>query len=547
MLTWCKLHHVLQMRAVSHVLQRTMASVREEYPRITIPQNMIKKLEQHNLRKAREQAARDRLNLKTLLISSKRKEYQFYKGQKFDVFDPKRLASHGWKHRNCNHDYFTIMPHNANPAVAKAENVSFREFGLNEQILEYLHKEGIEIPTNIQGMVIPKMLAGKHVLCAAETGSGKTFAYLLPIVHQILQQSRDTTAEFSDDTRISPYAIIMVPTLELADQIMGVCEKLAEVLPCQPVLVKSGRKNLAKIRQDEGKQMDILISTPGVLKKLFERNYLSPSRLICIVLDEADTLLDDSFSDLSRSILRRLQVGRQSMEGANSDMTEGVQVALVSATFPRGLDRTVGEVLPIDSFEQLTTTHLHRLMPHVPQKFIKMKSADQLATLLSILKKKKNSTCIIFCNKQDACLFVSKSLEEMGLSNVCVTGFLMEEERHKQFRSFLDGETKILVCTDLASRGIDTHMVDHVINFDFPNFMSDYIHRAGRVGRVGAKFVGHVTSFVIHPWDVDLVWKIEIAARQQTELHNVNANIKRKINSLKPQKEGLNLHQDEMD
>ncbi|XP_045167090.2 probable ATP-dependent RNA helicase DDX28 [Mercenaria mercenaria] len=544
MLTWCRLRVLLQYRAPLQT--RFYATDTDVYPRITVPQRMLQKLAKHNVRKAKEEAMKKRLRLKTLVISSKRKEYQFYKGQKFDVFDPKQLASHGWKHRNCSYDHFTLVCHKANPAVPSEDGaeVNFEQFDLDERILQFLHSEGIEKPTNIQSMVIPQLLAGKHIVCAAETGSGKTYAYLLPIVHNIIRQKK--AGLLSDKTKNSPHSVIVVPSIELASQIMGVCENIAQTVPIKPFLVDRRRKTQAVLREDGGQVMDVLISTPGVLTRLLNTNYIQVSKMTCLVLDEADTLLDDSFCSLTRRILRKLQVGKSSAIG-ETYMNEGVQVSLVSATFPKGLEESVGDVLPIDSFEQLTTRHLHQLMPHVPQKFIKMKSADKFATLLSILKKKTNMMSMIFCNKQNACMWLSKSLEEMGIDNVCVVGYLDEEKRYSQLKSFLEGETNVLVCTDIASRGIDTKMVDHVINFDFPNHVSDYIHRVGRVGRVGAKNTGQVTNFIVNPWDVDLVWKIEISARRQMELTNVDANIKRKVNRIQPTKKGLELQETKID
>lgn len=540
MLTWCRLCTILRFRTV--VQPRYYATEPNSYPRITVPQRMLENLEKYKVREAQQKARKQRLNLKTLVIASKRKEYQFYKGQKFDVFDPDQLASHGWKHRKCGYDYFTLACHKSNPAIAndsQSEVMTFEHFDLDKRILQFLHDEGFSKPTNIQSTVIPQMLTGKHIICAAETGSGKTYAYLLPIVQNILQQKE--AGLLTEDSKNSPHSIIVVPSIELANQIMDVCEKMAQTVPLKPFLTDRARNFRVLLREDGGQTMDVLISTPGVLLRLFNSNYIKTSRISCLVLDEADTLLDDSFSGLTRSILRRLQVGKSSALG-DTILNEGVQVALVSATFPQGLEKSVGSVLPIDIFEQLTTKSLHQLMPHVPQKFIKMKSADRLATIISILKKKKGRTYMIFCNKQNACYWLSKNLEEMGLTNVCVTGFLDEKERYKQFRSFLDGEIDILVCTDLASRGIDTSSVDHVINYDFPNHMSDYIHRAGRVGRVGSKHEGQVTSFIIHPWDVDLVWKIEIAARRQTELSSVNANIKQRMKK-RAVKKGLQLQE----
>ncbi|WAR20138.1 DDX28-like protein [Mya arenaria] len=372
----------------------------------------------------KEKARKSREKLTSLVITSKRREFQFYKGQKFDVFDAKKLASHGWKHRNSGADYFTLLSH-----------------------ASWLKKESMQ-------SVLLKQKAG----------------------------------QYDESMTNAPLCIVMVPSRELVKQVKEVCESMEQYTGLVPVAL---RQDTIRQLKTENTKVDILIGNPYKVQKLIASGGIDVSRLTSLVVDEADTLLDDSFSNDTLAVLRRLQVGGGSGTelGDSGYVSEGVQVTLVSATYPQGLEQTVGDVLPFDSMEKVKTSGLHQLMPHVPQKFMKMKSKDKLP-----------------------------------------------------LESFHRGENNILLCTDILSRGIDTRAVDHVVNFEFPHFLSDYIHRAGRVGRVGGKNTGHVTSFICQPFEVDLVWKIEVAARQKSELHNVNANIKRKLEGrVNMQKKGLDL------
>ncbi|KAH3856859.1 hypothetical protein DPMN_099454, partial [Dreissena polymorpha] len=492
----------------------------EGYQRITVPQRMMERLHRHNLRIEKEKALKKRQNLSSLMITTKRREFQFYRGQKFDVFDPKQLASHGWKHRQCGDDHFTILCHAPNPAVVADDGIfSFKDMELHEKLQLFLASQKLDSPTEIQKLVIPVLRGGQHVICAAETGSGKTFAYMLPMVHNILQQ-RDSGI-YQRDITGSPACIVLVPTHDLASQLRDVCVKMADFTELKPFICTDVRKMI--YLKDTGH--DILISTPALVKRFIKHKAVNLSRVISVVVDEADTLMDDSFSADTLSVLRSLQVGG-SAPTDDVQVNEGVQVVLVSATFPRGLDGTLGNILPLHSVSQLTTKALHRLMPHVPQKFMKMKPKDKLPTIVEMLKSKPDVTFMVFCNTTRSCFWLSQTLAEVGVDNSCVSGDMTAEDRQKALKAFSSRKSKVIVCTDILSRGMDIQNVDHVVNFDFPCHMSDYIHRAGRVGRVGAVQTGQVTSFISRPHEVDLVWKIEVAARQKTELQNVNANIK---------------------
>ncbi|XP_052766560.1 probable ATP-dependent RNA helicase DDX28 [Mya arenaria] len=542
MLSWCKIRFLHNNSCVAaFIRQYGRYTDQAEFPRITVPQPMIEKLHRHNLRKEKEKARKSREKLTSLVITSKRREFQFYKGQKFDVFDAKKLASHGWKHRNSGADYFTLLSHASNPAMRTGGDGmgSFTDLQLDDRLLQFLEAHKITAPTQVQARLIPVVKEGKHAVCASETGSGKTLAYLLPLFHNILKLKK--AGQYDESMTNAPLCIVMVPSRELVKQVKEVCESMEQYTGLVPVAL---RQDTIRQLKTENTKVDILIGNPYKVQKLIASGGIDVSRLTSLVVDEADTLLDDSFSNDTLAVLRRLQVGGGSGTelGDSGYVSEGVQVTLVSATYPQGLEQTVGDVLPFDSMEKVKTSGLHQLMPHVPQKFMKMKSKDKLPTLVEMLKRKPDVNYMVFVNSTRCCYWLSQTLTEVGLKNLCVSKEESVKDRQSALESFHRGENNILLCTDILSRGIDTRAVDHVVNFEFPHFLSDYIHRAGRVGRVGGKNTGHVTSFICQPFEVDLVWKIEVAARQKSELHNVNANIKRKLEGrVNMQKKGLDL------
>ncbi|ESO83489.1 hypothetical protein LOTGIDRAFT_133165, partial [Lottia gigantea] len=376
---------------------------------------------------------------------------------------------------------------------------------------------------------IRKILKGDQVMISAETGSGKTLAYLVPLLEKIKQftEKFDRKKVFN-----SPIAIVILPSLELADQVGNVLDSLKDYTGLKHCVEASQSKTRRKKIFDE-EYIDILVGTPGMIARKLYHQEIHYTYLQHIVLDEADTLLDDSFSHLIIKILNKLQVSHGEVVEDNNVgyLQSGAQFIVVSATLPRNLQSTIQKYLPVDDMTKVTTPHLHKIMPHVQQKFIRVKSSDKLGRIifLILLLKKKKKPSMVFCNKGETAYWLQKTFKEQNMNCLLLSGGVSDRERYGQFELFQQGKEDILVCTDIASRGLDTSRVEHVINFDFPCFMSDYIHRAGRVGRVGSYQPGFITSFVTHKWDVDLLWKIETAVRKQSELHNVNANIKRKL------------------
>ncbi|NXK41022.1 DDX28 helicase, partial [Piprites chloris] len=188
---------------------------------------------------------------------------------------------------------------------------------------------------------------------------------------------------------------------------------------------------------------------------------------------------------------------------------------------------TLAKFTDVSRFVTLTTPSLHRLPPHVQQKFVRLKGRDKLPELLQLLKEHPSSggAVLIFCNSASTVNWLGYILDDHRIKHLRLQGQMSAAARAGIFACFQKGDVSVLVCTDLASRGLDTSSVQLVVNYDFPDTLQDYLHRVGRVGRVGSKAPGVVVSFVTHRWDVDLVRKIETAARKRTGLPGMDSSI----------------------
>ncbi|NWV82672.1 DDX28 helicase, partial [Dasyornis broadbenti] len=412
-----------------------------------------------------------------LLLRSRRPELSQPRWQTVGRWEQPPLVSAGWKHRKAYGDYFQLEPsQEAAPALQAppaevGQGPTFAEMGLQPALLAGLERLSIGRPTAVQRLAIPALRRGRSALCAAETGSGKTLAYLVPLLERLLS---------------CPEAALRAP-------------------PPGPA---------------------VLLGTPGALREALRRRFLALERLRWMVLDEADSLMDESFTELLEEILAHAPLASGTPGPAGPD-EERTQVVVVGATFPAGLSETLARFTDVGQFVTLSTQCLHRLPPHVQQKFVRLKSQDKLPELLQLLKEHPSSggAVLIFCNSASTVNWLGYILDDHKIKHLRLQGQMSAAARAGIFASFQKGDVSVLVCTDLASRGLDTSSVQLVVNYDFPDTLQDYLHRAGRVGRVGSKVPGAVVSFVTHRWDVDLVRKIETAARKRTGLPGMDSSI----------------------
>ncbi|NWZ08495.1 DDX28 helicase, partial [Agelaius phoeniceus] len=428
---------------------------------------------QRRRREQREAAAPPRSG--KLLLRSRRPELSQPRWQTVGRWEQPPLVSAGWKHRKAYGDYFQLEPSQQAalalqaPPTEAGQGPTFSELGLQPALLAGLERLSICRPTAVQRLAIPALRRGRSAMCAAETGSGKTLAYLLPLLERLLGRP-EAPAEAAGPA--APRGLVVLPSRELAAQVGAVAAAL----------------------------------------------------LRWMVLDEADSLMDESFTELLEEILAHAPLAAGAPGPAGPD-EERTQVVVVGATFPAGLSETLAKFTDVGRFVTLSTQSLHRLPPHVQQKFVRLKGRDKLPELLQLLKERPSSggAVLIFCNSASTVNWLGYILDDHKIKHLRLQGQMSAAARAGIFASFQRGDVSVLVCTDLASRGLDTSSVQLVVNYDFPDTLQDYLHRAGRVGRVGSKAPGAVVSFVTHRWDVDLVRKIETAARKRTGLPGMDS------------------------
>ncbi|KAM9373993.1 putative ATP-dependent RNA helicase DDX28 [Phaethornis superciliosus] len=468
-----------------------------------------------------------------LLLRSRRPELSQPSWQTVGRWERPQLVSAGWKHRKARGDYFQLEPSQAAAPALQAQRPdsghgpSFAEMGLQPALLSGLERLSIGRPTAVQRLVIPALRRGRSALCAAETGSGKTLAYLLPLLDGLLSRP-EGPAEAAAVGPASPRGLVVLPSRELTAQVGAVAAALCRPagLPVCRLTGGSAAGGLRRQLRTPAPGPAVLLGTPGALGEALRRRFLALERLRWMVLDEADALMDETFAQPLEEILAHapLAAGAPEPDGPGEART---QVVVVGATFPAGLSQTLEKFTDVGRFVTLSTQNLHRLPPHVPQKFVRLKGQDKLPELLQLLKERPASggAVLIFCNSASTVNWLGYILDDHKIKHLRLQGQMSADARAGIFASFQKSDVSVLVCTDLASRGLDTSSVQLVVNYDFPDTLQDYLHRVGRVGRVGSRAPGAVVSFVTHRWDVDLVRKIETAARKRTGLPGMDSSI----------------------
>lgn len=490
---------------------------------IRVPRRMQERIE--NVKQVKDKGLSKVCTVKPgrLLIESKKAVFNQSVSYTLGKFEEPLLASKGWKNKKSFGDYFTINNTQTEPPFlpeSKPEAAddgslhrrTFSNFYLCKELVEVLQAREITHPTTVQLQTIPKVLRGHNVLCAAETGSGKTLAYLLPIIqklHMFLQSDNDG----SESKKIK--AAILVPSRELAEQVSSVAMATGQPLGVR-VKVLWGGKGIGNIKASlSSDQPDILVATPGSLLKALWRGIVDLSDLHFVVVDEADTMFDPSFADMLEKILTRIPVAAKVSETVGP--IRKAQLVVVGATFPGGVGNLLNKVTDLGSLVTIKSRMLHYLMPHVKQTFLKVRGSEKVLELHQALKEAEpeRKGVQVFCNSASTVNWLSYTLEEMGVHHVRLQGQMPAAMREGIFQKFQKGHVDVLLCTDIASRGLDTQRVSLVVNYDFPESHTDYIHRAGRVGRAGGLGGGRVLSYITHPWDVELVQSIETAARRR--------------------------------
>ena len=335
--------------------------------------------------------------------------------------------------------------------------MSFRELGLQPQLADKCRQMGFTEPTPIQKMAIPVILNGGDVIGTAETGTGKTAAFLLPTLQKLGARKR----------RTGTAVLVLAPTRELATQIEAECRKFApKGITCAAIIGGSG---YAKQEQALERGVDILIATPGRLLDFLEQGKADLSRLTTLVLDEADRMLDMGFLPAIKRIVAAVPAERQTLFFSATMAPEVESIARKIVTDP--------EYVSVGRRGNAAATVLQTAYP-VAQQF-------KMPLLLELLEKDDFDRVLVFTRTKRGADRLSHVLKQRSLKSNKIHGDRSQSQRDAALKAFKDGRTRILVATDVAARGIDIDSVSHVINYDIPTVPEDYVHRIGRTGRAG--------------------------------------------------------------
>jgi len=367
--------------------------------------------------------------------------------------------------------------------------MTFAELSLSPPLLQVLEELEFQAVTPIQAQSIPVLLQGRDLIGQAQTGSGKTAAFALPILQKVQLQQRRVQA------------LVLCPTRELCAQVAGEIRRLGRRLPGLQVLVLAGGQPIRPQLNALEKGAHLAVGTPGRVLDILEREALETRRLATVVLDEADRMLDMGFREDMERILGAIPPTRQTV--------------LFSATFP-------SEIEALSRTFQKQPTRVTVAEADAPPDIQQLRYAcapqEKTALLLRILRQYQPSSGIVFCNQKATVVELAQALAEAGVSADGLQGDLEQSERDRVMAKFRNHSTRLLIATDVAGRGIDVEALDAVINFDLPFQPEPYVHRIGRTGRAGRR--GLAISLVT-PRDERKVEAIEQATGVKLEHGNV--------------------------
>ncbi len=343
---------------------------------------------------------------------------------------------------------------------------TFASLGLRDSLLQTLTALGYEAPTPVQGRTIPSLLAGRDVIGQAQTGTGKTAAFALPILQKIDPESRNTQA------------LVLTPTRELAMQVAEAFHTYAAGMKGLAVLpVYGGAPIVHQLKRLE-RGVQIVVGTPGRLIDVLDRKSLRLDAIQMVVLDEADEMLKMGFIDDVEKIL--------------SSMPSTRQIALFSATMPPEVLRIAKKHMP--DAERIEIEHKTMTAPMIEQRFLNVSEAQKLEALTQILELEEYDAVLIFRRTKNGAAELAERLEGRGFAAEAMHGDMKQNEREAVIRRLRAGQVEIVVATDVAARGLDVEQISHVINYDIPYDVEAYVHRIGRTGRAGR--TGLATLFI---------------------------------------------------
>lgn len=370
----------------------------------------------------------------------------------------------------------------------------FAQLGLSKPVLRAIDELGYSAPTPIQSQVIPIILDASDLMASAETGSGKTAAYCLPMIDCLQEHDR------------TPRALVIAPTRELALQVEESFTAFSKHTGLKSVAVYGGTKYDSQVRKlKEG--VDLVVATPGRLLDHIERRTIDVRAVEFLVLDEADRLLDMGFIPQVRQLISHLYAERQTL--------------MFSATIDERVERIAAEFLINPKTVRVNTNQVEpkeisQVIHHVPE-------FDKDVLLLELLNKLSGESVLVFTRTRRRADWVHARLSAANVDAEQIHGDISQSQREKTLSRYRNGHFNVLVATDVAARGLDIPAITHVINYDLPESAEDYVHRIGRTGRAGRK--GVATSFVAEG-ESYLVREIEKIIGRQID---PNSQLKKKV------------------
>jgi ATP-dependent RNA helicase RhlE len=341
----------------------------------------------------------------------------------------------------------------------------FKELDLIPPILDALEETGYKKPTPIQEKTIPIILKGKDLLGCAQTGTGKTAAFAIPIIqkiHTAVKQSKGIKA------------LILTPTRELAIQIQENIETYSQFTEIKHLVIFGGVSQVPQVEKLK-KGVDILVATPGRLLDLMNQNWVKLHELQILVLDEADRMLDMGFVNDVKKIIAKIPSQRQTL--------------FFSATMPKEIMALANSILR--NPEKVEVSPVSSTAEIIEQMVFCVETANKRALLAHLLKEKNIKSALVFTRTKHGADKVVKDLLRINVTAEAIHGNKSQNARQRALNNFKDGETRVLVATDIAARGIDIDNLSHVVNYELPNIPETYVHRIGRTGRAGASGIAY--------------------------------------------------------
>ncbi|MEX2408458.1 MAG: DEAD/DEAH box helicase, partial [Rhodovibrionaceae bacterium] len=341
-------------------------------------------------------------------------------------------------------------------------DITFQDLGLAEPLLRALTAENYETPSPIQAQAIPLLLAGRDLLGIAQTGTGKTAAFSLPLLQRLSVNHQRPQPR-------SARALILAPTRELAVQIGDSLKTYGRHLNLSRAVILGGVGQHPQVKA-VARGVDILIATPGRLLDLVNQGHVRLDTVETLILDEADRMLDMGFVRDVKKIIACLPRKRQSL--------------LFSATMPSSVNKLAAEIL--DNPERIEVTPKVVTVEKIEQKVYPVEQRNKRALLASLLRDETLARVIVFTRTKHGANRLAGQLDKDGYSTEAIHGNKSQTARQKALQAFRNGQVRVLVATDVAARGIDVDGITHVVNYELPNVPEDYVHRIGRTARAGA-------------------------------------------------------------